>query len=285
MVHFLLTGYLFAWVLVGRRPGAAEVGAVAAAAHPLRHDLLPRVLRGRPDDRHDACWRRTSSSSCTSRGWPTRWPTSARPAPSPGAIGRGARPCCSPCWSPWRGPHRRAETRRQDRQADRDGDAELAAYNARLRRAGRRRRRTSSPTSLHAGELTMRIALIQLGLRRRRVRRRPHRPRRRPRAGPGRATTSSCCPSCGRPAGSTTGLGASGPSPSTGRRAGAGGRRARRRRRRCTPARSSSGRRRRARPGGQGPVEHLAGLLAGRRARRDLPQDPPVRLRRRASRR
>ena len=34
MAHFLLTGYLFAWVLIGRRPRAAEVGAVAAAAHP-----------------------------------------------------------------------------------------------------------------------------------------------------------------------------------------------------------------------------------------------------------
>ena len=35
------------------RPRAAEVGAVAAAAHPAHHRVVPRVLRGRPDERDE----------------------------------------------------------------------------------------------------------------------------------------------------------------------------------------------------------------------------------------
>ena len=54
VTHFLLTGFLFAWVLDRGRPRPAEVVAVAAAAHPLRDHLLPRLLRGRPHHRHDA---------------------------------------------------------------------------------------------------------------------------------------------------------------------------------------------------------------------------------------
>ena len=46
IAHFLLTGYLFVWVLIGIDPGRAAVEPADAARHPLRDDLVPRVLRG-----------------------------------------------------------------------------------------------------------------------------------------------------------------------------------------------------------------------------------------------
>ena len=45
MVHFLLSGYLFVWVLIGIDPGPQAVVAAAAHRHPVRDDGLPRLLR------------------------------------------------------------------------------------------------------------------------------------------------------------------------------------------------------------------------------------------------
>ena len=57
IVHFLGTGYLFVQSLIGIDP--SPTGAVpAAAAHPARHDGVPRVLRPRAHERHRAAARR-----------------------------------------------------------------------------------------------------------------------------------------------------------------------------------------------------------------------------------
>ena len=54
VIHFLLTGFLFAWVLIGVDPGPPKWSPSLRLRHPVRDHLLPRLLRGRADHRHDA---------------------------------------------------------------------------------------------------------------------------------------------------------------------------------------------------------------------------------------
>ena len=88
MAHFLLTGYLFVWALVGIDPGPRQWSAAAAARRALRDDELPRVLRGRHDRQHHrarAGLLRRAAAAVDDR--PAR-PTSTRPGPSPGGSAR-----------------------------------------------------------------------------------------------------------------------------------------------------------------------------------------------------
>ena len=85
VLHFLLTGYLFAWVLIGIDPGPPKWSPSMRLLILFATISLPRVLRGRPDRQHDRCWRPTSSSSSSCRGCPTRSSTST----TAGAIAWG----------------------------------------------------------------------------------------------------------------------------------------------------------------------------------------------------
>ena len=136
--HFLLTGYLFVWCLVGMDPGPAR------PPYPFRLVLLLMTLAFHaffgialmasntllaPDWWH--ALGQTDDAAAARR-------SADRRRPSPGRPGTSRR-CCSRwrCW--WVGSAvTPRKTRRLDRQADRDDDAELRRYNRQLADLGRK---------------------------------------------------------------------------------------------------------------------------------------------------
>ena len=140
MVHFLLTGYLFTWVLIGIDPGPKKwpplMLLVVLFATMSFHAFFGVVMTG--------------SSTLLAPGFfeLVRLPWMTDPLGNQheaGAIawGIGEAPTViltllvAVAWV----RTDRAETKRKDRQADRDGDAELAAYNAHLQELKRRNER------------------------------------------------------------------------------------------------------------------------------------------------
>jgi len=137
IAHFLLTGYLFVWVLVGIDPGPRKwppvILVVVLFATMSFHAFFGVVM--------------TTGTTLLAPGffeaihlpWLTDQLADQHKA---GAIawGIGEAPTLAltlmvaMAWM----RSDRAETRRRDRQADRDGDAELAAYNAHLAELRRR---------------------------------------------------------------------------------------------------------------------------------------------------
>jgi len=137
MVHFLLTGYLFVWVLVGIDPGPKRwpplMLLVVLFATMSFHAFFGVVMTG--------------SDTVLAPGFfeALRLPWMTDPLGDQhqaGAIawGIGEAPTVAltlmvaVAWV----RSDRAESRRLDRQADRDGDAELAAYNAHLQELKKR---------------------------------------------------------------------------------------------------------------------------------------------------
>ena len=136
--HFLLSGYLFIWALVGIDPGPAR------PSYPFRLILLLMTLGFHAffgislDGVEHAARPRTGGTPWARPTTPRCWPTSRPAARSPGRPVTSRR-CC------WRlallvGWVRSdaQETRRLDRKADRDGDAELRRYNEQLASITRR---------------------------------------------------------------------------------------------------------------------------------------------------
>jgi putative copper resistance protein D len=140
VLHFLLTGYLFVWVLVGIDPGPKRwpplILLVVLFATMSFHAFFGVVM--------------TTSSTVLA---PAFFEVLKLPwVPDPLANQREAGAIA---WGIGEAPtvaltlmvalawvrSDRAETRRFDRQADRDGDAELAAYNAHLAELRRRNER------------------------------------------------------------------------------------------------------------------------------------------------
>lgn len=137
VVHFLLTGYLFTWVLIGIDPGPKKwppiMLLVVLFATMSFHAFFGVVMTGSttvlaPD-----------FFEALKLPWMSDVLGNQREA---GAIawGIGEAPTViltllvAMAWV----RTDRAETKRKDRQADRDGDAELAAYNAHLKELRRR---------------------------------------------------------------------------------------------------------------------------------------------------
>ena len=137
MLHFLLTGYLFVWVLIGIDPGPKKwpplMLLVVLFATMSFHAFFGVVMTG--------------SSTVLAPGffeaihlpWMTD-PLADQHEAGAIAWGIGEAPTLALtllvglAWV----RSDRAETRRKDRQADRDGDAELVAYNAHLQQLKRR---------------------------------------------------------------------------------------------------------------------------------------------------
>ena len=133
--HFLLTGYVFVWVICGPDPGPARL------PYPLRlvllmvtfvfHTFFGVTMMG--------------NSEVLARGWfaalPRSWGSSLQADQFLGgalAWGLGDIPVAvlfGALALAWLRSEDR-EARRYDRKAERDGDAELAAYNAYLSRLG-----------------------------------------------------------------------------------------------------------------------------------------------------
>ncbi|QGN58568.1 cytochrome c oxidase assembly protein [Nostocoides sp. HKS02] len=140
LIHFLLTGYLFAWVLIGIDPGPKKwpplMLLVVLFATMSFHAFFGVVMTG--------------STTVLAPGffdvlhlsWMTDVLKDQREA---GAIawGIGEAPTLALTLLVAIGWVRsdRAETRRSDRQADRDGDADLLAYNAHLAQLKKRSER------------------------------------------------------------------------------------------------------------------------------------------------
>lgn len=137
MVHFLLTGYLFTWVLIGIDPGPKKwpplMLLVVLFATMSFHAFFGVVMTG------------SSTLLAPDFFEFVRLPWMTDPLGNQheaGAIawGIGEAPTViltllvAVAWV----RTDRAETTRKDRQADRDGDAELAAYNAHLQELKRR---------------------------------------------------------------------------------------------------------------------------------------------------
>jgi putative copper resistance protein D len=139
-LHFLLTGYLFASVLIGVDPGPRR------PAYPLRLVLLLATMTFHAffgvalvggsallaPDVLTALGRTWGRSPLADQqfGGAVAWGLGELPTV---LLGLGV----ALAWA--RSDDR--ETRRRDRQADRDGDAELAAYNAHLARLAERGQR------------------------------------------------------------------------------------------------------------------------------------------------
>ena len=145
MVHFLLSGYLFVWVLVGIDPGPKRWSPllliVVLFATMAFHAFFGVVM--------------TSGTEVLAADFFTRLDLPWSPDPladqqRAGAIawGVGEAPTLvlalmvAAAWV----SSDRAEAKRRDRQADRDGDAELAAYNAQLAELAERHRRSAEAT-------------------------------------------------------------------------------------------------------------------------------------------
>ena len=137
MVHFLLTGYLFAWVLIGIDPGPKKwpplMLLVVLFATMSFHAFFGVVMTG------GSTLLAPDFFEVIKLPWMTDILGDQRKA---GAIawGIGEAPTLiltmlvAVAWV----RTDRAESTRKDRQADRDGDAELAAYNAHLQELKRR---------------------------------------------------------------------------------------------------------------------------------------------------
>ena len=138
MTHFLLSGYMFVWVLIGIDPGPKRWQPLALFVVLLVtisfHAFFGVIL--------------TQSNSLLAPDYFGRlslpWMTDPLADQRTGgaiAGGGGEAPprvlALSVAWQGLRGDDR--ETRRRDRTADRDGDAELEAYNQHLAELGRDR--------------------------------------------------------------------------------------------------------------------------------------------------
>lgn len=131
MLHFLATGYLFVWVLIGIDPGPKRWSplllVVVLFATMSFHAFFGVVMTGSTSllapeffDRLDLSWM-TDPLADQQRAGAIAWGIGEAPTLVLALLVVVA-------WV----RSDRAETRRLDRQADRDGDAELAAYNAQL---------------------------------------------------------------------------------------------------------------------------------------------------------
>ena len=142
MVHFLLSGYLFVWVLVGIDPGPRRWSPllliVILFATMAFHAFFGVVMTGGTEllaaeffPRLDLPWGPDPLADQQQAG-AIAWGVGEAPTLVLALMVAAA----------WVRTDR-AEARRRDRQADRDGDAELAAYNAQLAQLAERHRRTS----------------------------------------------------------------------------------------------------------------------------------------------
>ncbi|SMC38847.1 putative copper resistance protein D [Janibacter indicus] len=131
MVHFLLTGYMFTWVLIGIDPGPKRWSPLALLVvlfatisfHAFFGVILTQSTQLLAEDffgRLDLSWMRDPIAD-QQRGGAIAW-------------GVGEAPtlvlAIAVAWQWMRSDDR--ETARRDRAADRDGDAELEAYNRHL---------------------------------------------------------------------------------------------------------------------------------------------------------
>ena len=137
MVHFLLTGYLFTWVLIGIDPGPRKwpplMLLVVLFATMSFHAFFGVVMTG------SSTLLAPEFFELVRLPWMTD-PLGDQHEAGAIAWGIGEAPTViltllvAVAWV----RTDRAETTRKDRQADRDGDAELAAYNAHLQELKRR---------------------------------------------------------------------------------------------------------------------------------------------------
>jgi putative copper resistance protein D len=133
-VHFLVSGYLFYWVVIGIDPAPRpiQIGRVAMvfASLPL-HAFFGVVLMGMQTVLGETFYRSQESLA------PTCW------GPAAGRwnrLGRRRSPACGGDGRPadqWRRSDQRT-AKRLDRAADRDDDAQLAAYGAMLAELAKR---------------------------------------------------------------------------------------------------------------------------------------------------
>jgi cytochrome c oxidase assembly factor CtaG/putative copper export protein len=137
MVHFLMTGYLFVWVLVGIDPGPKKwpphLLLVVLFATMSFHAFFGVVMTGSTRVLAPGFF------EAVNLPWMTN-PLGDQHAAGAFAWGIGEAPTVALTLMvalAWLRSDR-IETRRKDRQADRDGDAELAAYNAHLQELKRR---------------------------------------------------------------------------------------------------------------------------------------------------
>ena len=137
MAHFLLTGYLFVWALVGIDPGPKRWSPllllVVLFATMSFHAFFGVVMTGSttvlaPDFFGELRlpWL-TDPLADQQRAGAIAWGIGEAPTVALTLM-------VALAWV----RSDRAESRRRDRQADRDGDAELAAYNAHLQQLRRR---------------------------------------------------------------------------------------------------------------------------------------------------
>jgi cytochrome c oxidase assembly factor CtaG len=137
MVHFLLTGYLFVWALVGVDPGPRRwpplILLVVLFATMSFHAFFGVVMTGSttvlaPDFFNELRlpWM-TDPLADQQKAGAVAWGIGEAPTVALTLM-------VAVAWV----RSDRAESRRRDRQADRDGDAELAAYNAHLQQLRRR---------------------------------------------------------------------------------------------------------------------------------------------------
>ena len=137
MLHFLLTGYMFTWVLIGVDPGPKRWSPIALLVilfatisfHAFFGVLITQsteLLAPNFFGRLDLDWLAD--------------PLADQRAGGAIAWGVGEAPtlvlAVAVAWQWWVSDRR--ETARRDRRADRDGDAELEAYNAHLADLSRR---------------------------------------------------------------------------------------------------------------------------------------------------
>lgn len=140
MVHFLLTGYLFTWVLIGIDPGPKKwpplMLLVVLFATMSFHAFFGVVMTG------STTLLAPEFFELVRLPWMTD-PLGDQHEAGAIAWGIGEAPTVvltllvAVAWV----RADRAETTRKDRQADRDGDAELAAYNAHLQELKKREER------------------------------------------------------------------------------------------------------------------------------------------------
>lgn len=137
LLHFLLTGYLFVWVLVGVDPGPRRwpplMLLVVLFATMSFHAFFGVVMTGstallapRFFSALDLSWM-SDALGDQHRAGAIAWGIGEAPTLALTLM-------VAVAWV----RSDRAETRRLDRQADRDGDAELAAYNAHLQQLKKR---------------------------------------------------------------------------------------------------------------------------------------------------
>jgi putative copper resistance protein D len=131
MVHFLFSGYLFVWVLIGLDPGPKRWSPllllVVLFATMAFHAFFGVIMTGgttllAPDffGRLDLAWVPDPLAD-QQRAGAIAWGVGEAPTLALALV-------VAAQWV----RSDRVEARRRDRQADRDGDAELAAYNAQL---------------------------------------------------------------------------------------------------------------------------------------------------------